>query len=76
MRHRLVQHPVTSLAGLLILAFGFFMLSASGQSGTFWENGPAWLGSVGWVCFLLTALAFVVSAVYLVVRRTRSRRTA
>lgn len=74
MRHQLVTHPFTSLAALLVVAFGFFMLSASGQSGTFWENGPSWLGSIGWFCFLLTALTFIVSAVYLVVRR--ARRTA
>jgi len=74
MRHQLLTHPVTSLAALLVLAFGFFMLSASGQSGTFWENGPSWLGSIGWICFLLTALTFLVSAGYIVVRR--ARRTA
>jgi uncharacterized membrane protein YhaH (DUF805 family) len=76
MLHRLVQHPIASLGAMLVLAFGFFMLSASGQSGTFWEDGPAWLGSIGWICFLLTALTFVVSAAYLVVRRTRDRRPA
>jgi len=74
MRHQLLTHPVASLAALLVLAFGFFMLSASGQSGTFWENGPSWLGSIGWICFLLTALTFLVSAGYIVVRR--ARRTA
>jgi Zn-dependent protease with chaperone function len=76
MRHQLVEHPIRTLAALLVLAFGFFMLSASGQSGTFWENGPGWLGSTGWILFLLTALTFVVSAIYLVVQRTRARRTA
>jgi hypothetical protein len=76
MRHQLVDHPIRTLAALLVLAFGFFMLSASGQSGTYWENGPAWVGSTGWILFLLTALAFVVSAVYLAVRRSRARRTA
>lgn len=75
MRHQLTTHPIRSLAVLLVLAFGFFQLSASGQSGTYWENGPGWLGSTGWILFLITALTFVVSAVYLVVRRTR-RRTA
>jgi len=74
MRHQLLTHPVTSLAALLVLAFGFFMLSASGQSGTFWENGPSWLGSIGWICFLLTALTFLVSAGYIGLRR--ARRTA
>jgi uncharacterized protein involved in cysteine biosynthesis len=73
MRHQLVKHPITSLAALLVLAFGFFMLSASGQSGTYWEDGPAWLGSIGWICFLLSALTFLVTAGYLLVRRVRRR---
>jgi hypothetical protein len=76
MRQQLVEHPFRTLAALLVVAFGFFMLSASGQPGTFWENGPGWLGSTGWILFLLTALAFVVSAVYLIVQRTKARRTA
>jgi len=73
MRHQLTDHPIRSLAALLVLAFGFFQLSASGQPGTYWENGPGWLGSMGWILFLLTALTFIVSAVYLVVRRARRR---
>lgn len=76
MRHQLNTHPIRTLAALLVLAFGFFQLSASGQPGTYWENGPTWLGSTGWILFLVTALSFVVSAVYLVVRRSRARRTA
>ncbi|MBO0846395.1 MAG: hypothetical protein J2P22_13370 [Nocardioides sp.] len=75
MRHQLVDHPIRTLATQLALAFGF-MLSASGQSGTFWENGRTWLGSTGWILFLLTALGFLVSLIYLVVRRSRARRTA
>lgn len=76
MRQQLAVHPIRSLAALLVLAFGFFMISASGQSGTYWENGPGWLGSIGWIMFLLSALTFVVTAAYLVIRRTRARRTA
>ena len=75
MHHQLVDHPIRTLAALLVLAFGFFMLSASGQQGTYWEDGPSWLGSAGWILFLLTALTFVASAVYLVVRRARTGRT-
>jgi hypothetical protein len=74
--HQLASHPIRTLGGLLVLAFVFFMLSASGQSGTFWENGPGWLGSIGWFCFLLTGLIFVVSAVSFVVRRARTGRPA
>lgn len=76
MRRQLVNHPIRTLAVLLVLAFGFFQLSASGQPGTYWQNGPSWLGSTGWILFLVCALAFLVSAGYLVVRRVRTRRTA
>jgi hypothetical protein len=76
MRHQLTTHPIRTLAVLLVLAFGFFQLSASGQSGTYWENGPQLLGSIGWILFLITALTFLVSAVYLAVRGIRGRRTA
>jgi hypothetical protein len=76
MRHQLTTHPIPSLAALLVLAFCFFQLSASGQSGTYWENGPGWLGTTGWILFLLSALAFLVSATYLVVRGVRGRKTA
>jgi protein-S-isoprenylcysteine O-methyltransferase Ste14 len=76
MRQQLVNHPVRSLATLLVLAFGFFMLSASGQHGTFWEDGPTWLGSTGWILFLVTALTFLVATGYVVVRRARGRQPA
>ncbi|HEY3528767.1 MAG TPA: hypothetical protein VGK78_06415 [Nocardioides sp.] len=76
MRQQLTTHPIRSLGVLLVLAFGFFMLSASGQSGTFWENGPGWLGTIGWFAFLLTALAFLVAAGYVAVHSARRRRTA
>jgi hypothetical protein len=73
---QLQTHLLRTLAALLLLAFGFFMLSASGQDGAGWEDGPTWLGNLGWFAFLITALAFVVAGVYTLVRRTRSRRTA
>ena len=76
MRRQITTHPIRSLATMLVVAFAFFMLSASGQSGTFWENGPAWLGSIGWFCFLLSALTFLVCAAYLTVRGVRARRAA
>ena len=72
---RLTIHPLRHLAVLLGVAFGFFMLSASGQEGTFWSNGPSWLGGISWFAFMLTALAFIVYGVLclvsLVTRRTR-----
>ena len=71
---QLQEHPLRTLAGLLVVAFCFFMLSASGQHGTFWENGPSWLGSTGWFAFLITMLLFLTAAAYTVVRRVRSSR--
>lgn len=73
-----LDHPLRTLAGLLVLAFCLFMLSASGQPDTFWKSGPSWLGSIGWFGFLLTALAFIVVAITAAVRSAsgRSRRTA
>ena len=76
MRRQLVEHPLPTLAALLVLAFGFFMLSAAGQPGSYWENGPGWLGTIAWICFLLSALVFLVSAGYLLIRRARGRRSA
>jgi hypothetical protein len=76
MRRQLTTHPIRTLAGLLVLAFGLFQLSASGQPGTYWENGPGWLGGIAWILFLLTTLTFLVSAGYLAVRTVRARRTA
>ncbi len=76
MFRQLTTHPIRSLAMLLVVAFCFFMLSASGQPDSFWKNGPGWLGAIAWFAFLLTALAFLGSAVYVAVRGVRARRTA
>jgi hypothetical protein len=73
----LTTHPLRNLAVLLVVAFALFMLSASGQENTFWSSGPSWLGAIGWFGFLLTALAFIVYGLFVLVRlATRSRRTA
>lgn len=72
-----LDHPIRTLAALLVLAFVLFMLSASGQPDTFWKSGPSWLGGIGWIGFLLTALTFVVFAVVSIGRyAARGRRTA
>ncbi|HEX7716584.1 MAG TPA: hypothetical protein VF416_04800 [Marmoricola sp.] len=72
--HQLKEHPLRTLSGLLVVAFCFFMLSASGQDGSYWENGPSWLGNTGWLAFLVTMLLFLAGVVYSVVRRVRSDR--
>ena len=73
-------HPFRSLGLVLGVAVVFFVLSASGQSDSFWKSGPSWLGAIGWFAFLICLLAFVVLAVYLPVakarRRHRNRLTA
>jgi hypothetical protein len=73
-RQQLNLHPIRSLGVILVAAIGFFLLSASGQEGTSWSDGPGWLGSIGWFTFLVLALAFIVSAGYIAVHRVR--RTA
>jgi hypothetical protein len=63
---------------VLLALFGamvvLFLLSASGQDGSFWKNGPGWLGAIGWFGFLLTTLAMIATLVYLGVRTARRRR--
>ncbi|MFZ2015061.1 MAG: hypothetical protein WAV00_14660 [Nocardioides sp.] len=76
MVRQLTTHPIRSLASLLAVAFCFFMLSAAGQSDSFWQNGPGWLGAIGWFAFLLTALVFLVAVGYVVVRRLRPGQAA
>jgi hypothetical protein len=76
MRNQIDNHPIRTLAVLLVAAFGFFQVSASGQPGTDWSNGPSALGNAGWIAFLLSALTFLVVAVYSLVRRIRTHRAA
>jgi hypothetical protein len=65
---QLHRHPLRTLAGMLLLALGLFLLSASGAPGTYWSNGPVWLGDVGWFGWMIVFLLFVVAAVYSAVR--------
>ncbi|MGH3509129.1 MAG: hypothetical protein ACRDPI_02735 [Nocardioidaceae bacterium] len=73
---QIIEHPIRSLAGLLVLAFCFFMLSAAGQADSYWKSGPTWLGNIAWIGFLLSALLFIVVGATGLVRAARSRRTA
>jgi hypothetical protein len=68
------RHPFRSLGGVLVAAVVFFLLSASGQNDTFWENGPTWLGSIAWVCFGISLLVFIALAIYLAVVKLAQRR--
>lgn len=73
MRNLVHDHALPVLGALLVAAFCFFMLSASGQPGTFWSDGPGWLGTIGWFTFLALVLLFVLTAVYAVVLGVRRR---
>jgi hypothetical protein len=68
------RHPFRSLGCVLVAAVVFFLLSASGQKDTFWENGPTWIGSIAWVCFGISLLVFVALAIYLAVVKLAQRR--
>lgn len=70
------QHPIRTEAVLLVAAFAFFMLSAAGQPGSDWENGPTWIGDPSWFIFLALALTFIVVGVVAVTRRVRGARSA
>ena len=74
---QLTEHPLRTLAGLLVLAFVLFMLSGI-PSLRYAKHG--WylvLGDICWFGFLLSALAVVVGGVLVLVRlATRSRTTA
>ena len=68
------MHPNwKSTIGLFVAAVALFLVSASGQSGTYWENGPHWLGAIGWFGFLISVLLLVVSGVIAIVSRVRHR---
>lgn len=73
---QLDQHPFRSLGGLLVLAFVLFMLSASGQPGTYWSDGPGWLGEICWFAWMIAFLAFVGAGITTLVRRLSGRRSA
>lgn len=70
------RHPFRSLGAVVGAAFVFFMLSASGHPGSYWANGPEWLGNIGWFAFLLCLLAFIGLAIYLPIAKRRERRRA
>jgi hypothetical protein len=68
MRPTLKSMLVLFAAGVVL-----FVLSASGQPGSYWQGGPSWLGTIGWIGFLICLLLLVVSGAYLLVSRIRHR---
>lgn len=72
----MLDRPLRTIGTTVALAVVFFVISASGQKGSFWSSGPGWLGAIGWFAFLLLLLALLVEVVTLAVRATRNRRSA
>jgi len=56
---------------LFVAGVVLFLISASGQNGTYWESGPSWLGTIGWIGFLICVLLLIVSGIYAIVSRMR-----
>jgi len=74
---QLTDRPLRTLAGLLALAFVLFMLSGIPALRDAKHGVYLVLGDICWFGFLLTALAFIVGGLFVLVRMaTRSRRTA
>jgi ribose/xylose/arabinose/galactoside ABC-type transport system permease subunit len=68
------MHPtLRSTLVLLVAAVGLFLLSASGQDSSYWQSGPEWLGSIGWIGFLLCVLLLIVSGIFALVLWMRHR---
>ena len=66
-------------AALVVLVVGaiLFPLGMVGQEdGGLWEDGPEWIGAVGWFGFLLCVLLLLVIAVVAVARNVTSHRSA
>jgi hypothetical protein len=66
-------------AALVVLVSGAILLPLGmvGQGdGGLWEDGPGWIGAVGWFGFLLCLLLLVVIGVVALARTTKSRRPA
>lgn len=77
MRHQLTTHPMRTLAALLATAFVLFMISGipAVREAHGWNLADI-VGYISWFGFLLTGLAFLVSAGYVAVRSVRRRRAA
>ena len=59
---------------VFVLGAILFPLGMVGQEeGGLWENGPEWIGAVGWFGFLLCLLLLLAIGVLAVARRLMSR---
>lgn len=74
---QLDDHPLRTLAGLLGLAFGLFLVSGipAVKDARGWTAADA-VGYVSWFGFLLCALLFLVAGGYAALRAMRRRYSA
>jgi hypothetical protein len=74
---QLRNHPLRTLAVLLVTAFVLVMISGIPAI----KNAKGWniqdvIGYISWFGFLITGLLFVAGGVYTIVRSLRQRRVA
>lgn len=68
-----MRPTMKSMLSLIVAAVVLFLLSASGQTGQYWESGPQWLGATGWYGFLICLLLLIASGVYAIILRVKAR---
>ena len=76
---RILDRPKQVYAGLVVTIVLSFALSGVGNSGDDAANKKsdvAWIGSIGWVVFMLAVLALLVYSAFAVVRAVRRRNSA
>lgn len=74
--HQLREHPLRTLATLLVLSFCFFMASGIPALKDATSGVALVLGDIAWFGFLLLALLFVVAAAVVLVRAAAGSRRA
>lgn len=74
--HVFKNHPLPVLAGLLVVAFGLFLVSGIPRYRDASGGVDLVVGSVAWFGFLALSLLFLVAAVTASVRGLRRRRAA
>lgn len=73
---QLDHHPIRVLGTLLVLAFALFMASGIPAVKDATSGPDLVIGDITWFGFLLTALAFLVTGVVVIVRWAGRRRAA
>jgi hypothetical protein len=73
---QLREHPLRTLAGLLVLAFCLFMLSGIHRYRVAKSGLDLVIGDIFWFGFVICALLFVVGGVAVLVRAATGSRSA